>query len=112
MAATPTAWVFTVLACAELVADKLPFTPSRLTPGPLGARIVSGGLCAAVLCFAANQSVFIGAMLGAIGGVAGAYEGYWARTRLAPRAGVPPLPAALIEDAVAIALAIAVAATL
>jgi uncharacterized membrane protein len=112
MAAAPTAWVFTVLACAELVADKLPFTPSRLTAGPLGARIVSGGVCASVLCFAANQSVFLGAIVGVIGGLAGAFAGYTARTRLAPRAAVPPLAAALIEDVVAIALAIAVAASL
>lgn len=46
MAAPITAWAFTLFACVELVFDKLPFTPSRLGAGPLGARIVSGALCA------------------------------------------------------------------
>jgi uncharacterized membrane protein len=109
MAAPATAWVFTVLAGAELVADKLPFIPSRLSAGPLVGRIVSGGLCAAVLCLAAGQAPYVGAIAGAIGGVAGAFAGFAGRTRIAPGAGIPPLVAALIEDVVAVAGAIAIA---
>jgi uncharacterized membrane protein len=112
MAAPVTAWIFTLLACAELVADKLPFTPSRLSAGPLGGRILSGALCAAILCIAAHQPAVVGAILGGIGAVGGAFAGYAARTRLAPRAGFPPLPAAFLEDAIAIVGAIAIAAAL
>jgi uncharacterized membrane protein len=112
MTAPVTAWVFTVLACAELVADKLPFTPSRLSAGPLGARILSGALSAAVLGAAARQPVLVVTIVGGVGAIAGAFAGYAARTRIAPRAGVPPLPAAMIEDLIAIAGAVGIAALL
>ena len=36
----------TDLAVSELIADKLPFTPSRLKAGPLASRIVSGAVSA------------------------------------------------------------------
>jgi uncharacterized membrane protein len=36
----------TDFAVSELIADKLPFTPSRLNAAPLASRIVSGAICA------------------------------------------------------------------
>src|SRR6202044_3783380 len=36
--------ILTLLAIFELVNDKLPKTPNRTTPGPLGARIVMEAL--------------------------------------------------------------------
>ena len=36
-------------AVAELIADKLPFTPSRLKAAPLISRIVSGAICGATI---------------------------------------------------------------
>ena len=33
------------LAASELIADKLPFTPSRLHAAPLASRVVSGAIC-------------------------------------------------------------------
>jgi uncharacterized membrane protein len=102
MGAPVTAYLFTVFAAAELVVDKLPFTPSRLKAGGLGARIVSGALCGATLCLAANASAAGGALLGAIGGVVGAYGGYHARVRLGRQLPGPDFVKALIEDAIAI----------
>src|SRR5437870_13788668 len=40
----PAVAIFTLLAVVELVADKLPQTPSRTSPPGLIARIVMGGL--------------------------------------------------------------------
>jgi hypothetical protein len=37
------------LALSELIADKLPFTPSRLKPSPFAARILSGAVCGATI---------------------------------------------------------------
>src|SRR5689334_15139520 len=70
--------VFTVLAVAELVADKLPKTPARTAPLGLGARIVTGALSGAAVAAAGSQSAVLGAVLGAVGGVAGAFGGYQA----------------------------------
>jgi uncharacterized membrane protein len=108
MASPITAWILTAFAAAELVADKLPFIPSRLDPGPLGTRAVSGGLCAAVCCAAAHQSLVVGAVAGALGGLAGAFAGHRARRTLTHTAKLPDVPVALAEDAVAIGVALLV----
>ena len=96
------AWIFTALALAELIADKLPFTPARTKAGGLLARIVTGGLSGAALCVTAGESVILGAVLGAVGAMAGAFAGYELRHRLVTKRNAPDLLIALIEDAVAI----------
>ena len=108
MAAPVTAWILTAFAATELVADKLPFIPSRLDPGPLVARAMSGGLCAAVCCAAAHQSLVVGAVAGALGGLAGAFAGHRARRNLVRSAKLPDFAVALAEDAVAIGVALLV----
>lgn len=97
-AATP--WIVSVLALAELVADQLPKTPSRRTPGPFLARIVVGALCGAALG-ATVEAALGGAIAGALGAIAGTLGGYEFRVRLARAAG-RDLPIALLEDAIAI----------
>jgi uncharacterized membrane protein len=104
LGSTATPYIFTVLALMELVADKLPQTPSRTMPASLLIRVVMGGLSGAALCVAGHQSLIAGALLGGVGGVAGGYLGYYARTGLS-KALKSPLLAALIEDAVAIGCA-------
>ena len=47
-------YVFVALAVGELIADKLPFIPSRIQAGPLAVRFVLGGLCATALALAAG----------------------------------------------------------
>lgn len=97
-AATP--YIASALALGELVTDKRPKTPSRKEPVPFGARIVVGGLCGAALG-AASGELLISAILGAVGGVVGTLGGAALRARLATAFG-KDLPAALLEDAVAI----------
>ena len=104
LGSTAAPYIFTVLALMELVADKLPQTPSRTMPASLLIRVVLGGLSGAALCVAGHQSLIAGALLGGVGGVAGAYLGYRARMGLS-KALKTPLLAALIEDAVAIGCA-------
>jgi uncharacterized membrane protein len=102
MASTAAVVIFTLLAVAELVADKLPFTPIRLKPPGLIARVLLGGLSGAGVAGSGAQSLVVGAVLGAVGGVAGAFAGYQARARLVKALKVPDLVIALLEDAVAI----------
>jgi uncharacterized membrane protein len=99
----PSAIVFTVLALAELVSDKLPKTPSRTAPPGLIARIVFGALCGAAICLAGTQQGWlIGAIVGAIGGIIGCFGGYQLRKRLVKALGTPDYVVAVIEDLVAI----------
>ena len=102
MGSTAAAAVFTVLALVELVADKLPSTPSRTKPPGLIARFVFGGLCGSGLAAGGMQSIALGSVLGAAGGLAGAFAGYKARTGLVHASKFPDIVIALIEDAVAI----------
>src|ERR1700688_3011713 len=47
----------TDFAVSELIADKLPFTPSRLNAAPLASRIVSGAICGATIYGVDRKSV-------------------------------------------------------
>jgi uncharacterized membrane protein len=97
-----TAWVFTALALGELVADKLPSTPSRTRPGPFVGRIVSGAMCGGAISAGTGGSLALGAVLGALGAVVGTLGGYNARVRLVPALKVPDSMVALVEDLVAV----------
>jgi len=100
--AVPSVGIFTVLAVIELIADKLPQTPSRTSPLGLIARIVTGGLTGACVVDSGLQGVLLGAVLGAIGGVVGCFGGYQARTRLVKALHCPDYVVAIVEDLVTI----------
>ncbi|MCX4149313.1 MULTISPECIES: DUF4126 domain-containing protein [Paraburkholderia] len=97
-AATP--YIFTVLAIVELITDQLPKTPSRTVPMQFGTRIVLGGLSGAAIG-AAHGGLVGGLIAGVVGAVIGTLGGAKVRGALARTFG-RDLPAALIEDAVAI----------
>jgi uncharacterized membrane protein len=98
--------ILVIIALLELVGDQLPKTPSRKSPQQFGARVVSGALAGMLLGLPSGNWI-VGLVLGAVGAVAGTLGGYEARRWLAGRFG-RDLPAALIEDVVAIILALAV----
>jgi uncharacterized membrane protein len=97
--------IYTFLALLEYVADLLPRTPKRTTPGPLITRIVLGGVSGAALTISAGDSFVLGALLGGIGAVIGSFGGYEARKRLVHRLNVRDAAVAIPEDLIAIALA-------
>ena len=96
--------IFTLLALLELVADKLPGTPSRTAPVGLSSRIVTGALSGSCLAVAGNATLWMGALAGALGGIAGAFGGYQARVGLVRALRVPDAVIAISEDLVAIGL--------
>jgi uncharacterized membrane protein len=97
-AATP--YVFSLLAIGELITDQLPSTPSRKVPMQFGTRIFVGALCGAALG-ASGDALIGGLIAGVLGAVAGTLGGAEFRSRLATAFG-KDLPAALLEDAIAI----------
>ncbi len=101
-AATP--WILTLLALAEIANDKRPSTPSRKVPAQLAGRVGSGALVGAAVGIVAGSVVF-GLLAGVVGSLIGTYGGAAVRARLAKAFG-RDLPAAVLEDAVAILLAI------
>ena len=92
--------IFTLLALFELIGDQRPSTPSRKVPVQFGTRLLMGALCGAA--FGAVAGVLLaGLACGVVGAVLGTYIGAAVRGALA-RAFGRDLPAALIEDLVAI----------
>lgn len=102
----PAAYVLGVLALGELAGDLHPGAPARTRATGLIARIVSGAFCGWAVTTAAGASIAAGVVLGIAGALCGAYGGLAVRTRAIATIGA--VPAALIEDAVAIIAAIVV----
>ena len=112
LSGSPLAWmgstlavvIFTILALFEFVADQLPSTPARTAAAGLSARIVLGLLCGACLGIAGGASLWLGAIVAAIGAVAGAFGGYRARVGLVKALHTPDFAVAVPEDLIAIGL--------
>jgi uncharacterized membrane protein len=94
--------IFSGLALAELAADKSSKIPNRTGSRGLSARILMGGLTGTCIAGAGGESLVIGAILGAFGGIAGAFAGFHARRQLVQASGKPDFYVALMEDAIAI----------
>jgi len=102
LASPVTVGIVTLLAVGELIADKLPATPSRTSAVPLSGRVLTGGLCGAAICAGWGASVAIGTALGAVGGVAGAFAGYSVRHWLVHNMKLRDGAVAVAEDLIAI----------
>lgn len=96
-------------AAGEYVGDKMPFAPDRTAPLPLGGRIGAGALVGAAVAVARRESPWGPAAVGAAAAVASSYAMMSARKALPEALGVPDLPVALAEDALALVLAVATA---
>ncbi len=90
------------LALVEMVADKLPMTPSRKKTAAFAARVISGALAGAAVGAASRRAAF-GTLLGMAGAIVGTEGGAAFRSWLASLFD-RDLPAAVIEDLVALAL--------
>ena len=90
---------------SSLVTDQLPSTPSRKVPQSSSARAWSAAPSPAQSSARSAARLIAGLIAGVVGAVIGTYGGAEVRARLAGAFG-RDLPAALIEDAVAILLAL------
>ncbi len=95
-------YILTLMEIGELVNDKLPRTPSRLGPPGFITRIVASALCGLAIGLSGNGMI-IGLVAGIVGGVLGTFGGAKARSLIARTFG-RDLPAALLEDAVAVGI--------
>lgn len=105
-----TSYISSVLAIGEIINDKFPKTPSRLVPPQFGARVVIGALTGSAIGLSQGNLV-MGALAGIIGSVVGTFTGAKGRALAAKLFG-RDLPAALLEDVLAVALAFVAIATL
>jgi uncharacterized membrane protein len=96
---------FGAAAIGEVIADKTPYVPNRIDPGPLAGRLVFGGLAGAALARGRGRSASLGFVLGAAGAGGGSFAGYYARVTLDRATGLPDAVWAVAEDLTALALA-------
>ena len=101
LASPRTARILTVLAVGEALADKLPFSPDRISPPGLVGRMASGALVGATLFAAAKRRATIGAGLGLLSAAAASYPSYYLRVKTQEKLGVPNWAVGLVEDALA-----------
>jgi uncharacterized membrane protein len=91
----------TVLAIGEALADKLPFSPDRISPPGLVGRMASGGLVGAALFAAAQRHAAVGAGLGLLASATASYPSYYLRVKTQERFRLPNWVVGLVEDALA-----------
>ncbi len=95
--------VFTVLAVAELIADKLPNTPARTAPIGMIARIFLGGACGLAIATSAGTRVSLSVLLASMGAFIGAFVGYHTRRLIVSKVHAPDFAVAAAEGVTAIA---------
>jgi len=95
--------VFAVLEIGELIGDKLPITPARTRPLSLVGRALMGAIVGWFVGTPGGMAIPCAA-LGCVGALIGTFGGYALRARAIAKFG--SLPAAFLEDAVAIVLGI------
>lgn len=94
---------FVVLAAGEMIADKLPFMPSRTEPPGLIGRALSGALVGAAIAAHEKKCPYSGATLGVVAAVAATFAAYHLRKQIGETFHVPDPAVAIGEDVVAVA---------
>jgi uncharacterized membrane protein len=92
-------------AAGELVVDKLPTTPSRLEPVGIASRLAMGAAAAGLFARTRRAPWLPAAATGAASAIVAAKIGHDVRARLAQHAPDPAV--AVVEDALALGLAVA-----
>jgi uncharacterized membrane protein len=87
-------------AVSEVVFDKMPFVPARITPGALIVRILSGALCGATLSRESAHRTGIGAAVGGLSALGAAYAFYHLRMAIGRTLKIPDPLIGLGEDAI------------
>ena len=89
-----------VLSVTELLGDKLPNVPDRVTAPSLALRVVSGAVVGATVFTANKASTAKGALVGAAAAVAGTFASFYLRKAIKKYTNLPDSITGTIEDAI------------
>ena len=98
--------VFTVLALGELIADKTPRIPDRVSATPLIWRLLLAGFIGAYAAASMQGPGLEGVLLAVVGALIGAFGGYMLRRDLVQKFDCRDWHIAIAEDVLAIGVAV------
>jgi uncharacterized membrane protein len=98
--------VFTVLAVGEIIADKTPRIPDRVSAAPLVWRLTLAGFVGAIAATSMQGPGLEGVLLAVVGALIGAFGGYMLRRDLVQKFDCRDWHIAIAEDILAIGVAI------
>ena len=104
LASPRVATLLTVLAVGEISADKLPFSPDRVSLPGLAGRLATGALVGAALFAANGRKGTSGGAVGAVSSLATSYLSFYLRTGIQQRFGLPNPAGGILEDAIALTI--------
>ena len=90
--------VLQALMVGEMIGDKTPFIPSRVSAGPLLGRALSGALVGSALFASRGRQGLSGALLGAASAIVGVYAADRLRSATTQGLGLPDPLFGLLED--------------
>lgn len=89
-----------VLAATELLSDKFPNVPDRITPPSLAVRAVSGAVVGATVFTANRDNTVKGALIGAAAAIAGTFASFYLRKAIKKYTHLPDSLGGALEDAI------------
>lgn len=107
-----TAYLLTLMASGEALADKTDFVPDRTSAVPLIGRAVIGSVVAAAFAIQRKQSAALPALIGAAAAVASTFGAFHARKFAREHYDVPDALLGLLEDGIILAASKAVVDTI
>ncbi len=96
--------IMTTASVGEIIADKTPFIPSRISPPAFIGRLFTGGLAGTIIAYRFHESPILGALLGGSAAAFGTMAAYYSRKTLVEHTPIPDLVWATVEDAIGIGL--------
>jgi uncharacterized membrane protein len=92
----PASNIFSVMAAGEVLADKMPSIPDRISPPGLAGRAVSGALAGMVLDKATKGRTPVAPLVGAGAAIAAAFASFYGRKALSRK--IADRKIAVVED--------------
>ncbi|MFD2515356.1 DUF4126 family protein [Pontibacter locisalis] len=97
-----------LMAATEMLGDKIPRIPDRISPPSLLIRAASGAVVGATLFTANKDKAVKGALLGALAAVAATYGSFYLRKTVTEHTSFPDSFSGAIEDALMLSSGLAI----
>lgn len=97
-----------VMAASEMLGDKIPNIPDRISPPSLLVRAASGALVGATLFTANRDKTMVGAAIGAAAAIAATYASFYLRKLVTTHTNFPDSFSGAVEDALMLSSGLAI----